>query len=67
MQTYFIICAIVAAVGLLGAFVNMGVAATQGLGKWSVIAHLVCEACWAIGGLGAVVFGILWAVQHFSA
>jgi hypothetical protein len=65
MQTYFIISLCVAIFGLLGAFINMGIAVKRGLGDNNMIAHLAFGACWAVGGIGSIVFGLIWAINHF--
>lgn len=67
MQTYFIISLCVAIFGLLGGLLNMGVAVKCGLSSNNVIAHIGFVACWVIGGICTLVFGVLWAIQHFSA
>jgi hypothetical protein len=68
MQTYFWISLSVALFGLLGAAVNM-ICIIKGF--WhpqnSIIAHIIFILCWVLSGISSLVFGILWAVQHFSA
>ena len=65
MQTYFIISLCVAIFGILGAFINMGIAVKRGLGDNNMIANLAFGACWAVGGIGSIVFDLIWAINHF--
>jgi hypothetical protein len=68
MQTYFWISLGVALFGLLGAVANM-ICIIKGvwISQNSAIAHILFSVCWMIGGISSLVFGILWAIQHFSA
>lgn len=68
MATYFFIALGVALFGVLGALANMALMINGGgLNKGNIFAHVGFGACYAIGGVLSVVFGIIWLVQHLSA
>lgn len=64
--TLFFVFLVVAVIGLIGAFINMATAMGGDRFQSLFVVHAICGVFWVIGGLGALITGIIWIVQQFS-
>jgi hypothetical protein len=73
ISTLFFIFLAVCIVGVIAAVLNIWHGATkafeQGFGgiKGTFAIHLVCGLLYVLGGLGALITGIIWLVQTLKA
>ncbi len=72
IPTLFFIFLAALVVGLAGCFLNMALAMKnfhkrgfEGAGK-TVAVHLVCGFFYVVGGLGALITGIMWLVMFLK-
>jgi hypothetical protein len=67
MGLAFFICLGVAVVGTIVAIANMIRAVKGGLSSNKMVVHILAGSMYALGGIGALITGIIWLVQYFSA
>jgi hypothetical protein len=70
IQTAFFTCLVIAALGIIVAFINILSAPSRAMRSGSFtslfVVHIIAGLCYVLGGLGTIGFGIAWIVTYLK-
>ncbi len=66
----FFLFLIVAVIGIIAAFINIATAATRMVNDGDIknvlVVHVIAGLFYVLGGLGAIITGIIWALHYLK-